>query len=159
MTLPLVLGPGEGPAVDIGTRTRCTFKVTGSDSRGQFGLFEWEMAPGATGARTHIHRRLTELFYVVSGEVELVLGDRRIVAPAGACMHVPENTAHGFANSATHASRMLILFCPADAREEYFRGLAALLRDGRQPALEELVELMERHDQYLVPEPPAESGR
>lgn len=59
----------------------------------------------------------------------------------------------GFSNPGRHRSKLLILFCPADAREGYFEGLAELTRDGRQPTHEELVELMRKFDQYLVPGP------
>ena len=40
------------------------------------------------------------------------------------------------------------MFCPADSREQYFIGLAELKKNGRQPTREELLELMERFDQY-----------
>jgi Acetyltransferase (GNAT) domain len=37
MSLPLILQPGEGESVKIKTST-CTFKATGKDTKGQFGL-------------------------------------------------------------------------------------------------------------------------
>ncbi len=40
MTLPTILHPGEGKLVQIGT-SRCTFKITGQDTHGHFGLFEF----------------------------------------------------------------------------------------------------------------------
>jgi len=42
MSLPLILQPGEGRSVQIRTST-CTFKVTGKDTHGHFGLFEFVM--------------------------------------------------------------------------------------------------------------------
>jgi len=54
------------------------------------------MEPGTEGASPHIHKQLTEMFYVVEGEVELVLDQRRVTAAPGAFMLVPENTPHGF---------------------------------------------------------------
>lgn len=49
MSLPLILQPGEGESVKIKTST-CTFKVTGKDTNGHFGLFEFVMEPGTEGA-------------------------------------------------------------------------------------------------------------
>jgi len=63
MSLPLILQPGEGKSVQIGTRTTCTFKVTGKDIHSHFGLFEFIMAPGAEGASAHFHKKLVEMFY------------------------------------------------------------------------------------------------
>ena len=73
MSLPIILQPGVGQSVQIRTST-CTFKATGKDTKGQFGLFEFVMQPGSMGASPHIHKQLTEMFYVVEGLVEMVLG-------------------------------------------------------------------------------------
>ena len=150
MSLPVILRPGEGPSVQIRTST-CTFKATGKDTHGQFGLFEFVMEPGTEGASPHIHKQLTEMFYVVEGEVELVLGEQRVIGTPGAFMLVPENTPHGFSNPGQTPAKLLIMFCPADSREQYFEGLAELTKNGRQPSREELLELMQRFDQYPVP--------
>ncbi|MBW4442380.1 MAG: cupin domain-containing protein [Plectolyngbya sp. WJT66-NPBG17] len=150
MSLPIILQPGEGKSVKLGTST-CTFKVTGKNTHGHFGLFEFTMEPGTNGASPHIHKELTEIFYVIEGEVELLLDQRTITAAPGAVMVVPENTAHGFSNPGLVRSKLLILFCPADSREQYFEGLARLTENGRQPSQVELLELMQQFDQYPVP--------
>ena len=54
MSLPIILKPGEGESVKIGTST-CTFKVTGKDTHGHFGLFEFTLEPETEGASPHIH--------------------------------------------------------------------------------------------------------
>ncbi|MBE9155807.1 cupin domain-containing protein [Nodosilinea sp. LEGE 06152] len=147
MSLPLILQPGEGQTVQIRTST-CTFKATGQETHGHFGLFEFVMEPGTDGASPHIHKELTEAFYVVEGNVELVLGDRRIVAEPKTFILVPENTPHGFSNAGQTPATLLILFCPADSREQYFEGLAELTKDGREPTQAELLDLMQQFDQY-----------
>ena len=75
MSLPTILHSGEGESVQIGGSV-CTFKVTGKDTHGHAGLFELTMPPGA-GASPHIHKELTEMFYVTEGTVELLLGDKK----------------------------------------------------------------------------------
>lgn len=149
MSLPIILQPGEGKSVKLGTST-CTFKVTGKDTHNHFGLFEFVMEPGTKGASAHLHKQLTEIFYVIEGEVELVLDRQTITAVPGAVMLVPENTPHGFSNPGSVRSKLLILFCPADSREQYFEGLAKLTENGRQPSQTELLELMQKFDQYPV---------
>ncbi len=147
---PVVLHPHEGEYVVIGGNTRCTFKVTGRDTANHFGLFEFEMDPGAMGARPHTHHHLTEIFYVVRGEVQLLAGEERVAGTSGTLLLVPPDAVHGFANTGRMPATLLIMFCPADTRERYFQGLAELTKDGRQPSREELVALMHRFDQEPV---------
>jgi quercetin dioxygenase-like cupin family protein len=151
--MPKILHHGDGRYVTIGTKTRCTFKVIGEETNGQFGLFEYTMEPGAQGASPHLHRKLTEIFYIVEGEVELLAGDQKTVGRPGSLLLVPPGQVHGFSNSPSHRSTMLIMFCPADHREGYFEGMAELTREGRRPTREELVDLMRRFDQEPVDEP------
>jgi quercetin dioxygenase-like cupin family protein len=149
-TEPIVLQPGEGRSVTFGSGNRCTFKVVGHDTRGQLGLFEYAMGPAAPGARPHLHREMIEIFYVADGEVELVVGERKVLGRAGTAVLVPRNTVHAFSNAGAAPATLLIMFCPADTREEYFEGLAALTRDGQRPNPEALLELMRRYDQEPV---------
>ncbi len=155
MSLPMILLPDDGRTVKIGTKTTCTFKATGADTHGHFGLFEYTMDGGAPGPRPHIHKNLVEMFYVVDGEVELLLDRRKLVAPRLSFMLVPENTPHAFSNASSFQSKLLIMFCPADSREHYFEGMAELTRNRRVPSQEELTELMLQFDQYPVPDPTA----
>ena len=147
MTLPVILHAGEGQSVTIGTST-CTFKLTGKDTHNHFGLFEYILEPETEGPSPHIHKKMVEIFYVVEGELELTLDRQKITATAGTLMSVPENTPHGFSNRSRSQAKFLIMFCPADLREQYFIGLAELKKDGRNPSREELLQLMEKFDQY-----------
>src|SRR5262245_42039246 len=151
MSLPTILHSGEVEAVQIGASV-CTFKVTGRDTHGHAGVFEFTMPPGA-GASPHIHKKLTEMFYVTEGEVELLLADKKVNASQGAFMLVPEGTPHGFTNIGNSQATLLIFVCPADSREGFFKGMAELTKNGREPTKEELIDLMARYDQYLVPHP------
>ena len=149
MTLPesaIVLQRGEGRYVSIGTGTRCTFKVTGKNTDGHFGLFEYTMEPNTAGPGRHIHRETAEIFYVVEGEIEIIIGDETVTAQAGATALVPTEAVHAFANVSSQRAMLLIMFCPADSRDKYFEGLAELTKDGQRPDPEALLELMRQHD-------------
>lgn len=150
MSLPIILQPGEGESVTIDTST-CTFKLLGKSTHGHVELFEYTVEPETEGASPHIHKQATEVFYVLEGEIEFVLDRHRVTAVPGTLTSVPENTPHGFSNPSSMQSKLLILFCPANSREQYFAGLAELTKDGRKPSQEELLELMQKFDQYPVP--------
>ena len=151
MTLPLFVPAGEGPSVSIRATKQTTFKLTGEHSDGEFGFFEHKMAPYTSGASPHVHRQQTEMFYVIKGEIEFAVGDRKEVGTPGAFAFIPPNERHGFTNvGGSEEATLLILFYPCLSRENYFLGLEQLTKDGRDPSLQELVELMEKFDQFLV---------
>ena len=145
-----VLMPGDGPSVQIGSGAKCTFKVVGKETNGLFGLFEYEMNPNTAGPKPHIHKEMEEIFYVVKGEVELLVGNERIAAKPGTLALVPRSAVHAFANPGNQKSVLLIMFCPADSRERYFEGLAELTKGGKIPDKDALMELMRMNDQEPV---------
>ncbi|MFJ9582762.1 cupin domain-containing protein [Streptomyces acidicola] len=144
---------GEAVKVRIGKTTTTRFIALADTTDGRLGLFHHHMLPGAAGAAPHYHTRISESFYVISGEVTLHDGTRWRTAHAGDFLHVPENAVHGFRNDSDAPAEMLIIFTPAENREEYFEGLAELLADGNTPTRAELVALMEKYDQFEVDEP------
>ncbi|OYD96401.1 cupin [Nostoc sp. 'Peltigera membranacea cyanobiont' 210A] len=152
MSLPvkeIVLAPGQGNHLTTGN-SEITFKVVGADTHGHLGLFENLIQPGGTAPVLHIHRQMEEMFYVLSGEVEIQVGNQIVQGQPGAFVLVPRNTPHTFANRGTVPAKLLIMFCPAGEREKYFEGLAFLLKDGQTPDKEALVELMRKFDQEPV---------
>jgi hypothetical protein len=54
---PLEMNPATG--------TKATFVAPGSVTRGEFGLFRWDMPASSGGAGSHFHRGFSESFYVM----------------------------------------------------------------------------------------------
>jgi len=81
------------------------------------------------GADLHIHRRHTDLFYVLEGELTVRLGieDEAVVVPAGTLARVPPLVVHGFRNGGDADVRYLNFHAPGQAFADYLRAL----RDGR----------------------------
>jgi quercetin dioxygenase-like cupin family protein len=130
--------------------TTARFTATGSLTSERFGLYRWDMGPGAGGASPHFHRTFSESFYVLSGNVRLYNGNEWVIASPGDFIYVPEGGVHGFGTEAGEAASMLILFSPAPPREPYFRELAEIAASGRQLSEEEWIELWTRYDQFPV---------
>ncbi|MPZ63310.1 MAG: cupin domain-containing protein [Propionibacteriales bacterium] len=130
--------------------THVRFVAPGAATRGQFGLFEWNMQPRTGGADAHFHRTFSESFYVTSGTVEFYDGDRWMPARAGDFLYVPMGGVHGFRAPSDEPSSMLILFAPGAPRESYFRELVEIRDSGRTPTDDEWIEFLARHDQYSV---------
>jgi oxalate decarboxylase/phosphoglucose isomerase-like protein (cupin superfamily) len=84
-------------------------------------------APGSAGPRPHVHRTFEELFYVLEGEFDFLLGVR--VGP-GAFVHVPPGVAHDFRNPTGRPARWLGIVYP-EALDRYFEQVRALAATGR----------------------------
>jgi mannose-6-phosphate isomerase-like protein (cupin superfamily) len=100
--------------------------------------------PGREGADLHVHRRHTDLFYVLEGELTVRLGveDRRVPVGPGTLVRVPPLVVHGFRNSADGELRYLNFHAPGERFADFLRAL----RDGRTFA-------------YDQQEPPDDGGR
>jgi quercetin dioxygenase-like cupin family protein len=98
--------------------------------------------PHRDGADLHIHRRHTDLFYVLEGELTLRLGaeEELVALPAGCLVRVPPLVVHGFRNGGDAELRYLNFHAPGERFADYLRAM----RDGRAFA----------YDQ----EPPPEDG-
>jgi len=127
---------------------RTRFVATGSQTRGDFGLYEYTLPAGAGGATPHLHRTFSESFHVLEGSLDVLTGEEWTTAHAGDLVYVPRSGVHGFrAAGPDVGARFLILFTPGIPRELYFEGLVELYADGRQPTTTEVDAFALKHDQ------------
>ncbi|GAB3457701.1 cupin domain-containing protein [Actinophytocola sediminis] len=129
---------------------RNAFVATGEVTNGEFGMFQYDMAPQAGGPAAHFHRTFSESFFIMEGTVRLFNGEYWVSATKGDFLYVPQGGIHAFGNNSDEPASMLILFAPAPPRERYFRALAELADSGRQLTPEERTEFLASHDQYMV---------
>jgi mannose-6-phosphate isomerase-like protein (cupin superfamily) len=142
VTGAVVLGPGEGRSVSL-RGTDVVFKAESGSAEGASSV-EFTAAPGFdTGL--HVHQRLEETFYVLEGEFEFRVGDETVRASAGACMVVPRQVPHAFANRAGSPSRLLLIMSPP-AHDRYFDELAEILTAAGPPDSDAIAALRRRYD-------------
>lgn len=72
---------GEGPAIWAASDTY-TIKATATQTGGVLGFLDASVPPGG-GPEPHAHHDQDETFYVLSGELEFLDGDRTFTAVAG----------------------------------------------------------------------------
>ncbi|WP_331721283.1 cupin domain-containing protein [Streptomyces sp. NBC_00212] len=139
--------PEAADATRIGSNTARMLIPTDATG-GQLGLFSLSLASKGPFASPHFHKEMTELFVVLSGEVQLLRGDEPVDAKAGSALYVPPGTPHGFANISDEPAELLVAFMPGNGREKFFYGLSDLLNRDVAPTEEELEEFAEQFDQY-----------
>jgi quercetin dioxygenase-like cupin family protein len=127
----------------------CEYILTGDQSADRLGIYRWTFGEEESGPDPHFHRSISELFYVLSGNVRLYNGQDWVDASVGDYFHVPEGGIHAF-KGADRAS-MLLMFAPGAPREDYFETLHRVGSGLREPmSEEERAEFMLRHDTFWV---------
>ncbi|MFC6021947.1 cupin domain-containing protein [Plantactinospora solaniradicis] len=80
---------------------------------GDFVIRRWELAPiPEDQAPPHVHHGSDEAFCVLSGRLEVLLGDVRQVLGEGEYLVVPAGTTHTFATVGDTGARILAVMTP-----------------------------------------------
>ena len=106
----IVLKPGEGKTVPVPGH-EVTHKVVGADTGGTYSLLECELV--GDGPPQHIDKNEDEAFYVLEGEMNVLVGERSITATAGSFVFIPRGTVHAFCRSGQEPAKFLAIFNPA----------------------------------------------
>src|SRR5215813_650855 len=120
---PIVLRPGDGETIVLGTAGSTTFKAQGKDTGSRLSITESALAPGFPGPMPHRHRETFDIFYVLEGTIVFRLGNECLDAPAGSFVLVPPGVVHSFANPGEASARFLNIQAPAGL-EQYLREVA-----------------------------------
>lgn len=147
-TAPAVYGPGD----------LYSMLVTGKESNNVFFQFE-AFVPEGGGPPPHIHSREDETFYVISGNLEILLGDKIHLAKAGDFVYIPRGTVHRFKNIGKQMAVQLVTFSPAGI-EKFFEEVFPAVKDRKAvppPITKELISNMNKaapkHGLKFLPPP------
>jgi DNA-binding transcriptional MerR regulator len=105
--------PFDGLGVDC--------KVSGRDTDGALCIFEV-----VGGWPRHLHHDQDEWIYVIDGEIELEVGDKRFRAGAGESVFIPRKVAHVFTPVGGRPGRFVNVYQPAGNMEEFYREIGNL---------------------------------
>jgi mannose-6-phosphate isomerase-like protein (cupin superfamily) len=140
MSEPAVIPPGGGEVIGDTPDRRVEILCDQDALHATWSRF----GPRREGADLHVHRRHSDLFYVLEGELTVRLGPEgeALVVPAGTLVRVPPLVVHGFRNASDAELRYLNFHAPGQGFADYMRAL----RDGRSRS-------------YDQEPPPADGGR
>jgi quercetin dioxygenase-like cupin family protein len=112
---------------------RMTIKASAAQTGGSFAQLETS-DPRGNATPLHIHHNEDETFYVLDGEVSLLVDGERIDLSAGDYAFAPRETAHAYIVRSERA-RMLTTLAPAGL-EEVFVALGVPVTGVNQPSPE-----------------------
>jgi len=96
-------------------------KVSGKDTDGAMCAFEFT---GSGGGPRHRHHDQDEWIYVIKGEFEFRIGDKRFRLGAGESVFVPRKVSHVWATATGGPGKIINVYQPAGKMEEFFRAVA-----------------------------------
>jgi mannose-6-phosphate isomerase-like protein (cupin superfamily) len=140
-----VIHPGDGTnvgAIGLGIYTR----LTGTDTKGAYSLFEYVVPPNLGGPPTHVHTREDELFTCVQGKVVVELDGVEHVLGPGDSLLMPRAVPHMFHNPFDQETRVVAVVSPPGL-ENYYRELSELPPGPRDMA--SVAEIMTRYGLVL----------
>lgn len=127
-----------GPSVNV-------VHVPGAATVGRLSAVEMSIDAGWVGPPPHVHDLVDHFWYVLDGEVDLVVDGAAARYGAGACLFIPAGTAHSFSTANCGPVRVLQVDTP-QALDGYFRELASTFPRGTRPDPAAVGDIMSRHD-------------
>ena len=93
---------------------------------------------------------MTDVFYVLEGELTFDLGGEQRTLGPGSFVLVPPGVVHTFANPGPAPARFLSIYQPA-GNEQYLKEAVKRITDGRAWSPAEMAEVASRYDFEPVP--------
>lgn len=116
-----VIRPGEGTEYEWSS-DHIFVKTMGEMTDGRASMVEDTLKPGFHLARHH-HKKMTEIFYILEGQLTLIFDDETIVVTTGTTVNIPPNVWHEAKSE--NGAKMLSIFSPAGF-EDYLAEMKAL---------------------------------
>ncbi|WP_336211729.1 cupin domain-containing protein [Nonomuraea sp. LPB2021202275-12-8] len=144
----VVVPEGSAELVELAHGGAFRLLVDAGATGSALGANRLTLTSGADGARPHHHALSSELFYVLAGTMEFLLGDRMVTAGAGSLIVVPPGMVHAFGASAGSAADLLVVMAPGVERFDYFRRLGRISRG--QESFDGLLPEQDRFDVHFA---------
>jgi quercetin dioxygenase-like cupin family protein len=147
-----VVMPTEGKTMNVLGHTAIV-KLGRDETNGDYYVFEVVSPPGL-GIPPHVHQHEDEVIFITEGEYAIVLGAEVFTAKAGATLHFPRGTPHGFQNVGATPGKTLWQVTPGANFEPFFDELGAL--PPGPPDLAYVAALFGRYGMEILPPPATE---
>lgn len=139
-----VIGSGGGASYEW-ANDHIRVKTTCDHAEGRVTVVEDTLKPGFHLARHH-HKTMTEIFYILEGQVTFEFDDETVVASSGMTINIPPNVTHEV--SSGQGARLITVFSPGGF-DRYLEELTGLTE--AQSADDTITRaLAERYDTWMT---------
>jgi len=150
----IFVAPGEGRSLWVADGMM-TSKASADDTSGAYALTDSTVPPQG-GPSPHRHHREDEVFWLLEGELGVLVGQSTFRVGAGSFVYLPKGVLHSYRNASDGPARFLTLMVPAGL-EAFFLEAGAPGTDLSSPppfGEEDIVRLLEAAPRYGVEIPP-----
>lgn len=120
---PKIVKNDEGQKLNVMGDNQ-VIKLTAKDTNGQYSLIEQNNNPG-TGIPLHVHENEDEVFHVLSGKVEMKIGEESTTLLAGDMIFCPKGIPHSWKVVGEENAKAMLSIFPAGL-EKMFEELSQL---------------------------------
>jgi quercetin dioxygenase-like cupin family protein len=145
---PIIYHASEGEIYDTGA---VRLRVLAQAPHHPISITDNTVPPGFPGPVRHRHAQMTDIFYVLEGEVAIELEGTWHVLGPGAFALVPPGVAHSFANRGSAPARILNIQQPAGL-EQYLKTALKRMTEGNPWSPAEMAEIAIQYDFEPLPE-------
>jgi DNA-binding transcriptional MerR regulator len=101
-------------------------KVSARDTNGAMCVFEFT---GSGGGPLHLHHDQDEWIYIIDGEFDFLIGEKRFCAGSGESVFIPRKVAHSWVCANGKPGKVINVYQPAGRMEEFFRAIGDSFKD------------------------------
>lgn len=148
---PVLVRADEAEALQDGATSLITLLADSNDTGGALTANRATFQKGSPGAPAHFHTRATEMFFVLSGSMRILLDDQVLILGQGDFLTVPPTVPHAFAPAPGSEAEMLVVFTPGMDRFDYYRLLERVYRG--EASVQEIRDSSEHFDNHYFDSP------
>jgi quercetin dioxygenase-like cupin family protein len=142
--------PPEAPKKDLNVVGEVIRVLADASLTGSYEVFE-QFGPEGAGPPPHTHP-WDEAYFMIEGEMDVLIGERTVVLKAGGFVHLPAGTAHCF-RYRSKGGRFISVTSTSGAAK-FFGDMAAALPDGTVD-VPKMLAVADRNGVRLAGPPPA----
>lgn len=144
-------GAGDAEVLADGPDSSITLLADSETTGGALTSNRATLRKGSDGAPPHYHTRAAELFFILGGSLQVLVGKQILIFDEGDFLVVPPHMPHAFAPAPGAEADVLIIFAPGIARFDYYRLLDRVYKGEASP--QEIPDSQERFDNHYVDSP------
>jgi mannose-6-phosphate isomerase-like protein (cupin superfamily) len=139
---PIIFTETDGEVYDIGA---LRMRLLAQSPDQPIAITDSTVPPGFPGPVRHRHAIMTDIFYVLEGELAFDLGGEWCSLGPGSFVLVPPGVIHTFANQGSVPARFLNIYQPAGL-EQYLKEAAKRMAEGHPWSPAEMAKIASRYD-------------
>ena len=118
---PVLVRADHAETVIDGPTSLITLLADAPETGGAVTINRATLAVGSSGAPPHTHAGASESFFVLHGELQVLVDEKIVSLSQGDFLLVPPGTTHAFAPPRGKEADILVVFTPGMRRFDYYR--------------------------------------